>query len=198
MLKTRKFGISWLDIAVDIARWKINFSSARNWGEGSILPVVPFRFDQFKSDRTLLAYQFVCSTVNRNSFRMSELFALKIPFAIFTICLLLITPPAWRVPIAIYLTFLIWLSSKRFGLPTFLKTKLSPPVLHLFFQLFTKVLINVNSDTLRKMFWWLMMFIVDVHDDIHDDVQDDGWLLMHDFQLAWLHDFLRNLFLILL
>ena len=25
-----------------------------------------------------------------------------------------------------------------------------------------------------------------------------GWLLMHDFQLAWLHDFSRNLFLILL
>ena len=37
------------------------------------------------------------------------------------------------------LLFLIRLSSKRFGLPTFLKTKLSPPVLHLFFQLFTEV-----------------------------------------------------------
>ena len=42
------------------------------------------------------------------------------------------------------LLFLIRLSSKRFGLPTFLKTKLSPPVLHLLFQLFTKALVNVN------------------------------------------------------
>ena len=70
---------------------------------------------------------------------MSGLFALTTPFAIFTTCLVLITPPAWRVPIAMSLTFLIRLSSKRFGLPTFLKTKLSPPVLHLFFQLFTEV-----------------------------------------------------------
>ena len=57
-------------------------------------------------------------------------------------CLLLITPPPWSVPIAMSLTFLIRLLSKRFSLPTFLKTKFSPPVLHLFFHLFTEVLIN--------------------------------------------------------
>ena len=144
MFKTRKFRISWLDIAVDIVRWKVNFSSARNWGEGSVLPVVPFRLEQFKSDRTFLAYWFVSSTVPPNSFRMLGLFALTTPFVTFTIYLLLITSSAWRVPIAMSLTFLIRLSFGRFGLPTFLKTKLSPPVLHLFFQLFTEVLINVN------------------------------------------------------
>ena len=61
MFKTRKLWISWPDIAVDIARYKVNFFPARNWSEGSILPVVPFRFDQFKSDRTLLAHRFVSS-----------------------------------------------------------------------------------------------------------------------------------------
>ena len=43
---------------------------------------------------------------------------------------------------------LIW----RFGLPTFLKTKLSPPILHLFFQLFTKVLINVKFGSFTENF----------------------------------------------
>ena len=152
MFKTKKIGTSWLYIAVDIARWKLNFSSAGYWGEGCILPVVPFRFDQFKSDRTILAHRVVSSAVSLNSFRMSGLFALTTLFAIFTICLLLITPPAWRVTIAMSFTSLIRLSSKRFGLPTFLKAKLSPPFLYLFFQLFTEVLINVNFGYLRKMF----------------------------------------------
>ena len=117
---------------------KLNFSSARNWGDDSILPVVSFRFDQFKSDRKLLGHRLFSSTVPPNFFRMSGLFALATPFAIFAICFLLITPTAWRVPITMPLTFLIRLSYKRFGLPTFLITKLSPRVLHLFFQLFTK------------------------------------------------------------
>ena len=138
--KRRKYGISWLDTA----RCKVNFSSARNWGIGSILLVVSFCFDQFKSDRALLAHWFVSSAVPPNSFRMAGLFVLTTPFAIFTISLLLIIPPAWLVHMAMSLTFLIRLSPKRFGLPTFLKTKFSPPVLHLFFQFITEVLINVN------------------------------------------------------
>ena len=54
---------------------------------------------------------------------MSGLFALTSPFAILTICLLLITPSTWRVPIAMSLTFLIRLPPKRFGLPAFFKDK---------------------------------------------------------------------------
>ena len=78
MFKTRKFGISWLDIAVAVARWKVNFSSATNWGEDFILPIVPFRFDQSKSNRTPLAYRFASSTVPPNPFRMLGLFKDKI------------------------------------------------------------------------------------------------------------------------
>ena len=158
MFKTRKFGISWLDIAVDITRWKVNFSLGRNWGAAFLLPVVPFCFDHFKSGRTLLGHWFVSCTVPPNSFRMSGLFALTTSFSIFTICLLLITPPAWQVPIVVSLTFLIRWSSKRFGFPTFWKANLSPPVLHLFFQLFR----SSNKRKFRilsgKFFWWLTMF----------------------------------------
>ena len=147
-----------------LLKGKLFLSKKLRWG--SVLSVVSFLFDQFKSDRILLARQFVSSTVSSKSFRMLGLFALTIPFAILTICLLLITPPAWRVPIAMSLTFLIRLSSSRSGLLVFLKTKLSPLVLHLFFQLFTEVVINVNlgyftenllmADDVRNVTAWFL------------------------------------------
>ena len=88
------------------------------------MPVVPFRFDQFRSDRTLEFSSAALQTnLALNSFSMSGLFALTSPFAILTICLLLITPSTWRVPIAMSLTFLIRLPPKRFGLPAFFKDK---------------------------------------------------------------------------
>ena len=142
MFKT-KFGISWLDIANNIAQWNVNFSSAENWGEGFIFPVVSLRLNQF---RTLLALWFVTCTVSQ-LYKPFQNVGIVFPnnnFCYMYNCLLLITPPAWRVPIAMSSTFLIRLSSKTFGLPSFLKTKLSIPVLHLFFQLFIEVLINVN------------------------------------------------------
>ena len=141
-------------LKLDIARWKVNFSSARNWGEGSILPVVPFRFDQFKSDSPSIC-QFYSPTKLSLSLSLSVSVSVSLSlslnvgiicpnntFCYIYNCLLLITPPPWSVPIAMSLTFLIRLLSKRFSLPTFLKTKFSPPVLHLFFHLFTEVLIN--------------------------------------------------------
>ena len=157
---------------IDIARWKVKFCSARNWGEGSILPVVAISFDQFKSDRRLLVYQFVSRSVPPNSLRMSGLFALTIPFVILTICLLLITPQAWRVSIAICLTFFIRLSSKSFDLPTFLMRKFETPALHFFLLIihwssnkrkFQILYGNDNVPNVRNLFlillWTTMWFI---------------------------------------
>ena len=125
--------------------WKVNFSSTRNRAEGLTLPVVPLRLFQFNLVRTLLAHQSVNSTFPPNSFRMSGLFALIIPLAMFKICLLLMTPPACRVPIAMSLTFRIRWSPKIFDLSTFFRTT-SPshsPPLNLFFQLITDVLVKL-------------------------------------------------------
>ena len=162
MFKT-KFGISWLDIANNIAQWKVNFSSAENWGEGFIFPVVSFRLNQF---RTLLAHWFVTCTVSQ-LYKLFQNVGIVFPnntFRYMYNCLLLITPPAWHVPIAMSSTFLIMLSSKTFGLPTFLKTKLSTPVLHLFFQLFIEVLINVNFGCFTEnLFFKLVKKLLFVH-----------------------------------
>ena len=41
IFKTNESRISWRNTAVDTALWKVNFSSAKNYDEGSALPVVP-------------------------------------------------------------------------------------------------------------------------------------------------------------
>ena len=54
-------------------------------------------------------------TVPPNSFQMSGLLALITPSAMLKICFVLMSPPACRVHIAIFLTFRIKSSSKTFG-----------------------------------------------------------------------------------
>ena len=61
-------------------------------------------------------------TVPPNSFQMSGLLALITPSAMLKICFVLMSPPACRVHIAIFLTFRIKSSSKTFGRPTFFRT----------------------------------------------------------------------------
>ena len=66
----------------------------------------------------------------------------------FKICLLLTTPLACRVPVAMSLTLRVRWSSKIFGQPTFFRTTSPsppppPPPLNLLFQLFTHVLIKL-------------------------------------------------------
>ena len=124
--------------------WKVNFCSARNWREGSTLPVVRLRLPQFDLVRIPLAHRSVNFTVLPNSFRVPELFTLITPLAMFKICLLYITPAAYQVPIAISLTFRIRWLSKIFGLLTFFRTTSpSQTPSNLFFQLFTDVLMKL-------------------------------------------------------
>ena len=61
------------------------------------------------------------------------------------ICFLLITPQAGVVTIATFFTLFIKLSSKRFGLPFFLKTtSLSKVFVNLFFHEFTVVQLKLS------------------------------------------------------
>ena len=124
-----------------MALWKANFSSARNWGEGLVLPL---RLMRFNLVRMPLAPRSVNFKVPLNSFRISELFALITSLAMFEIWLLLMNRPACLVPIAISLTFRIRWLSKIFSVLTFFRTTSpSQPPLNLLFQVFTDVLIKL-------------------------------------------------------
>ena len=107
IFKTSECGISWRDTAADMTLSKVNPYSARNWSEGSTLPVVPLRLLQFNLVRIPLAHRSANSTVTPNFFRIPGLFALITPLALFKICILLLTPLSYRVPIAMSLTFRI-------------------------------------------------------------------------------------------
>lgn len=115
IFQTSESGISWHNTAADMAVWKVNFSSTTKWGEGSTLPVVPLCLLQFNWVRIPFPHRSVNYTVPTNSIRMSGLFALITPLPIFKICLLLMSPPACRIPVAMFLTFRIRWSSKIFG-----------------------------------------------------------------------------------
>ena len=116
-------------------RWRFYLAS-------SSLSLRPIQIKQPIDLSVLQSHQTLCLSVSLSLFVNVGIICPNNTFCYIYNCLLLITPPPWSVPIAMSLTFLIRLLSKRFSLPTFLKTKFSPPVLHLFFHLFTEVLIN--------------------------------------------------------
>ena len=75
---------------------------------------------------------------------MSRLFALITPLPIFKICLLLMSPPACWIPVAMFLTFRIRWSSKIFGLPTFFQNNITiPDPVKFILPTFTDVLIRL-------------------------------------------------------
>ena len=90
------------EMAADIARWNVNFSSARNWGDGSTFPVVPLRFVHSIFVSTCLAHWSVKFKGPPYSSKAFGSFALMTPFATLRICFLFITPPAALVPIAVF------------------------------------------------------------------------------------------------
>ena len=72
-LRTRADGTSWSDITFEIFLWKVNFSSSRNFLEGSTFPVVPFLLVQFIDFKTLRAQFSVNSRPPPNSFNKSKM-----------------------------------------------------------------------------------------------------------------------------
>ena len=95
-------------------------------------------------------------TVPLNSLKMSGIFFLITPSAMLKICFVLMTPPACRVHIAIFLTFRIKWSSKTFVLPTFFRTTSpSRSSLNLFLQLFTVVPIRLCLGYFIENFFFL-------------------------------------------
>ena len=137
MFKTRKFGIPWLDIAVDIA-----FSSARNWDEGSIFPVAPFRFNQLRQNASRSS---ICQLYSPSKFFQN----VRIICPNNTFCYIYNLS---SVDHTTSLTCSYYNVLNFFDFPTFLKTKWSPSVLYLFFQLLTEVLVNVNSGYFTENF----------------------------------------------
>ena len=65
--------MSWVDTWDETDLWKVNFSSKRNWAEGSIFPVVPFGLHHSMPRRIPLAHRFVRFTVPPYSTRISGL-----------------------------------------------------------------------------------------------------------------------------
>ena len=95
---TRSSGISSSWMAFAIVFWKVKFSWARSWADGSTLPVAALLFDQFRLFKIFLVQPSVSSTVTPNSLSISGLLALITPFPMFMSICLLMTPPDIRVP----------------------------------------------------------------------------------------------------
>ena len=98
--------------------------------------------NQFNCVKIPLAHQLISSTVRPNFFRISGLFTLTTPLAILSICLLLITPPAWQVLIAMSLTLQIRWSCKIIvlllmaqGVPLFCTSRVLCFSFHIFWNL---------------------------------------------------------------
>ena len=117
---TRSDGISSSWMAFAIAFWKVNFSSARSWADGSTLPVVDLLFEQFRLFKTLLAQPSVSVIVPPRFLSIYVLYILITPFPMFINCCLSMTPPDIPAPKAISFTFTNKVSSSMFGLPAFL------------------------------------------------------------------------------
>ena len=132
--------------------WKVNFSSAKNWGEGSTFPVIYLPLLHVSFYNTALAYLSVNTRPPPYYFKRFGLFALPTPVAILMSWRLLMTPPAILVPKAMSLTFFSIQESNRLGLPMLLVTVRSPS-LHFFFQGLTAVLI-------KKYFWYLVLIFL--------------------------------------
>ena len=111
---------------VEISRWKVNFSYAKNRGDESTLPVVAFRFFQSNFFKILFAQSLDSSMCPPNSFSRFESFAFTTPFPMLISWRLFMTPPAIRVPIAMSLTFLRRWSSSVLGLPARLNATFCP------------------------------------------------------------------------
>ena len=119
----------------------MNFSSAKNWGEGSTFPVVPLRLFRVSFSNTPLAHLSVNTRWPPYSFKRFGLFTLTTPVAMLTSWRLLMTPPVILVPNAMSLTFFSIPESNRLGLAILLITVQSPS-LHFFVQVLTVVLIK--------------------------------------------------------
>ena len=103
----------------------------------SISPVVSLRFFHSVKSRETLSHRSVNSRVPPNSFKELGLLALTTSFAIFRICLLLITSPDALVPIAIFSIF-YQATIQKLRFPSFLKYELLA-LFSFFLQDFTAV-----------------------------------------------------------
>ena len=72
-LRARADGTSLSNITYEIFLWNVNFSSSRNFLEGSTFPVVPFLLVQFIDFKTLRAQFSVNSRPPPNSFNKSKM-----------------------------------------------------------------------------------------------------------------------------
>ena len=152
MLMIKDRGMSCSKTNADMFLWKVNFSSAKSWGEGSTFPVISLRLLHVSFSNTALAYLSVNTRSPPYYFKRYGLFALTTPVAILMSWRLLMTPPAILVPKAMSLTFFSIQESNRLGLPILLVTVRSPS-LHFFFQGLTAVLI-------KKYFWYLVLIFL--------------------------------------
>ena len=132
--------ISCSETNADMFLWKVNFSSAKNWGSDLIyffsgtFALAPRKFFQH-----CLAYLSFNTRLSPYSFEIFGLFALTTPVAILMTWHLLITLPDILVPIAVPLAFFSIPESNRLSLPILLTTVQSPSS-HFFFQLLTGIL----------------------------------------------------------
>ena len=119
MLMIKDGGISCSETNADMFPWKMNFSSAKNWREGTTFPVLPLRLLHVSFSNTPLANLSVNTRSPPYSFKKFGLFALIIPFAIIMSWhlliilpgwLLLMIPPAILVPNEMCLSFLAYQS----------------------------------------------------------------------------------------
>ena len=72
-LRARADGTSLSNITYEIFLWNVNFSSSRNFLEGSTFPVVPFLLVQFIDFKTLRAQFSVNSRPPPNSFNKPKM-----------------------------------------------------------------------------------------------------------------------------
>ena len=140
MLMIKDGEIPCYETNIDMFLLKVNFSSAKNWREGSTFPVISLRLLHVSFSNTLLAHLSVNTRSPPYSFKRFGLFTVTFSVAILMSWHLLMTPPAILVPNAMSLTFFTIPESNRLSFPILLITVQSPS-LYLFFQVLTVVLI---------------------------------------------------------
>ena len=144
---TREFDLCWWwkiscsETNADMFLWKVNFSSAKNWGGRIYFSTGTFVLTQRKFFNTPLAHLSVTTRSPPYSLKRFGLFALTATVAILMNWHLLMTHPVILVPNAMPLTFFSIPQSNRLGFPILLITVQSPS-LHFFFQVLTVILIK--------------------------------------------------------